>query len=51
MQTTRNWIFYFSIIKLTAPDFFIFNGDQIYADGTCNDLTDLVKNNIHIGKI
>ena len=36
----------FSIMKFTAPDFFVFNGDQIYADGTCNELTaDLVKNN------
>lgn len=35
----------FSIMKSIAPDFFIFNGDQIYADGTCNDLTNLVKNN------
>jgi hypothetical protein len=32
-------------MKLTTPDFFVFNGDQIYADGTCNDLTNLVKNN------
>lgn len=37
--------FIFSIMKLTAPDFFVFNGDQIYADGTCNELTNLVKNN------
>jgi alkaline phosphatase D len=34
----------FSIMKSTAPDFFVFNGDQIYADGTCNNLTNLVKN-------
>ena len=32
-------------MKSIAPDFFIFNGDQIYVDGTCNDLTNLVKNN------
>ncbi len=35
----------FSIMKSTAPDFFIFNGDQIYADGTCNNLTNIVKKN------
>ena len=30
-------------MKSTAPDFFVFNGDQIIADGTCNDLTNSVK--------
>lgn len=25
----------FSVIRNLSPDFFIFNGDQIYADGTC----------------
>jgi hypothetical protein len=30
-------------MESTAPDFFIFNY-QIYADATCNELTNLVKN-------
>ena len=25
----------FSVIKALSPDFFIFNGDQVYADGEC----------------
>jgi alkaline phosphatase D len=41
----------FSIMKSTAPDFFVFNGDKIYADGTYNDLTNLVKKDYDIGKI
>src|SRR5215204_322239 len=40
----------FSIMKSTAPDFFVFNGDQIYADGTCNNLTNLVKNDYRYWK-
>jgi phosphodiesterase/alkaline phosphatase D-like protein len=32
-------------MKSTAPDFFIFNGDQIYAGGTCNNLTNIIKKN------